>query len=143
VLPTFRQLVSEDPTKRYWVCWNDLGADELLSVVDCHVYDSDSGEDFVVALANIIGAGAGVFDDLLPVSDLDSTVPHFLRLISGDGPAGALESIRLNAAALAMNGGVVDDWREGLTLAAQTMADGEPARLIERLRAHGQVTAGA
>ncbi len=141
VLPTFRQLVSEDPTKRYWVCWNDLGADELLSVVDCHVYDSGSGEEFVVALAHIIGAGAGVFDDLLPVSDLDSTVPHFLRLISGDGPPGALESIRLNAAALAMNGGVVDDWREGLTLAAQTMADGEPARLIERIRAHGQQAA--
>ncbi len=33
VLPTFRQLVSEDETKRYWVTWNDLGVDELLSVV--------------------------------------------------------------------------------------------------------------
>src|SRR5205807_2489916 len=28
VVPTFRELVSADASKRYWVCWNDLGADE-------------------------------------------------------------------------------------------------------------------
>ena len=47
----------------------------------------------------------------------------------------ALESIRLNAAALAMNGGVVEDLPAGLELAAEVMAGGEPARLIERMRA--------
>jgi anthranilate phosphoribosyltransferase len=61
-------------------------------------------------------------------------VPHFLRLISGDGPAAALESIRLNAAALAINGEVVSDWPEAIQLAAQTMSAGEPAALIERIR---------
>jgi anthranilate phosphoribosyltransferase len=143
VLPTFRALVSEDPSKDYWVCWNDLGADELMSVADCHVYDSGRDEEFVLRPADIIGAGTGSFDDLLPVSDLDETVPHFLRLIGGDGPPGAIESIRLNASALALNCGVVQDWQEGMTLAAQTMADGEPARLIERMRAHAQLTAQA
>jgi anthranilate phosphoribosyltransferase len=146
VVPTFRELVSADSSKRYWVCWNDLGADELLSVVDSHVYDSGPGEEFLLRPSEIIGSGTGTFDDLLPVGDLDQTVPHFLRLISGDGPPGALESIRLNAAALAMNGGVVDDWRDGLQLAAQTMADGEPAKLIERIKAAGaqpQATSGA
>jgi anthranilate phosphoribosyltransferase len=134
VLPTFRQLVTEDDSKRYWVTWNDMGVDELLSVVDSHVYDSERGEEFVLSPAEIIGTGAGSFDDLLPVSELDATVPHFLGLISGNGPPGALESIRLNAAALAINGGVVEDWREGMMMAAQTMADGAPARLIERIR---------
>jgi anthranilate phosphoribosyltransferase len=134
VLPTFRQLVSADSSKRYWVCWNDLGADELLSVVDSHVYDSGPGEEFVLRPAEIIGVGTGSFDDLLPVGDLEQTVPHFLRLISGDGPPGALESIRLNAAALAMNGGVVEGWEDGMAMAAQTMANGEPAALIERIR---------
>ena len=33
VLPTFRELVSEDPSKDYWVAWNDMGVDELMSVV--------------------------------------------------------------------------------------------------------------
>jgi anthranilate phosphoribosyltransferase len=138
VLPTFRQLVSEDASKRYWVCWNDLGVDELLSVVDSHVYDSSRGEEFVLRPPDM-GLGAGSFDDLLPVSDLDSTVPHFLRLISGDGPSGALESIRLNASALAINCGVIDDWPQALELAEQTMSAGEPAALIERIRSAGAV----
>jgi anthranilate phosphoribosyltransferase len=133
VLPTFRQLVSEDRSKRYWVTWNDLGADELLSIGESHVYDSGRGEEFLLRPADI-GLGAGSFDDLLPVSDLEETVPHFLRLISGEGPPAALESIRLNAAALAINAEVVSDWPEALQLAAQTMSAGEPAALIERIR---------
>lgn len=133
VLPTFRQLVSEDSSKRYWVCWNDLGADELLSITESHVFDSGPGEEFILRPADI-GLATGSFDDLLPVTDLESTAPHFLRLISGDGPTGALESIRLNAAALAINCEVVADWPEALQLAAQTMSSGEPARLIERIQ---------
>ena len=136
VLPTFRQLVSADSSKRYWVCWNDLGADELLSVVESHVYDSASGEESILRPTEI-GLANGIFDDLLPVGELDQTVPHFLRLISGDGPPGALESIRLNAAALAINGEVVSDWAAGLQLAEETMRNGEPVRLIERIRAAG------
>jgi anthranilate phosphoribosyltransferase len=114
-----------------------MGVDELLSVCESHVYDSEKREEFVLRPEEIVGAGAGSFDDLLPVAELDATVPHFLRLISGEGPPGALESIRLNAAALAMNCGVVQDWREGMSRAAQAMADGEPARLIERIRSAG------
>jgi anthranilate phosphoribosyltransferase len=143
VLPTFRQLVSEDSSKDYWITWNDMGVDELLSVCESHVYDSRKGEEFVLRPTELIGAGAGSFDDLLPVTELDATVPHFLRLISGEGPPGALESIRLNAAALAMNCGVVEDWREGMARAAQAMADGEPARLIERIRSAGTATPAA
>ncbi len=139
VLETFRGLVSEDASKRYWITWNDLGADELLSIGESHVYDSGRSEEFVLRPAEI-GLGAGSFDDLLPVSDLEQTVPHFLRLISGEGPAAALESIRLNAAALAINGEVVGDWPEALQLAAQTMSAGEPAALIERIRS-GESTA--
>jgi anthranilate phosphoribosyltransferase len=133
VLPTFRQLVSEDTSKRYWITWNDMGVDELLSVTDSHVYDSGRGEEFALRPADI-GLGAGSFDDLLPVAELDATVPHFLRLISGDGPPGALESIRLNAAALAINGEVVTDWPDALQLAADTMRSGEVVALIERIR---------
>jgi anthranilate phosphoribosyltransferase len=142
VLPTFRQLAAQDPSKDYWVCWNDLGADELLSVTDSHVFDSARDEEFMLRPAEL-GLSARPFDDLLPVSDLEATVEHFLGLIGGEGPPGAIESIKLNAAALAINGEVAADWAEGLQLAADAMSAGEPARLIERMRAHGQVTTGA
>jgi anthranilate phosphoribosyltransferase len=142
VLPTFRGLVAEDPSKHYWVVWNDLHVDELMSVVDCHVYDSARGEEYVLRPAEL-GLSDRPFEDLLPVTELDATVDHFLGLIGGDGPAGAIDSIKLNAAALAINCGVASDWAEGLEMAADAMSAGEPARLIERMRAHGQVTTTA
>src|SRR5438270_9712523 len=113
-----------------------------MSVVDWHVYDSTGGEEYVLRPAEL-GLSDRPFEDLLPVSDLEQTVDHFLGLIGGDGPTGAIESIKLNASALAINCGVASDWAEGLRMAGDAMSAGEPARLIERMRAHGQVTAKA
>jgi anthranilate phosphoribosyltransferase len=140
VLPVFRALAKEDPTRDYWLCWNDLGCDELLSVTDGHVFDSAADADRVIAPGEL-GLTDRPFEDLLPVAELDDTVPHFLKLISGDGPTGAIESIRLNAAALAINGGIREDWAGALKLAEETMTSGEVVRLIERIRVHGTVGA--
>ena len=142
VLPTFRELASEDSSRDYWITWNELGADELLSVEDSQVYDSARGEEFMLRPQEI-GLGAGSFDDLLPVSELDATVEHFRALIGGNGPAGAIESIKLNAAALAINGEVASDWPQALQMADDAMRSGEPARLIERLREYGEQQAAA
>jgi len=84
----------------------------MLSIEDSNVYDSGRDEEFVLRPREI-GLGAGSFDDLLPVSDLDATVDNFMALIGGDGPPGAIESIRLNAAALAINCEVAADWPKG------------------------------
>ena len=136
-LPTFRELASEDPTRRYWICWNDLGADELLSIVDSTVYDSERREELTIS-PTAIGLAGGSFDELRPVDDLDATVDHFMGLIGGEGPRAAIESIKLNAAALAINGEVAPDWPQALGMADEAMRAGEPARLIERLRSHGE-----
>ncbi len=133
VLPTFEQLVAEDETKRFWITSNDLGVDELLSIAPSRVYDSGRKEVFTLDPSEY-GLGGGTFDDLKPVESLDDTVPNFLELIGGSGPTAAIESIRLNASVLAMNAGVTDDLPSALSLAAETMTNGEPARLIERLR---------
>lgn len=134
VLPTFRQLAAQDTHKRLWLCSNELGADELLSIVDSQVYDSGRDEEFTLSPTEL-GLSGGSFDELRPVSDLDSTVSHFMALIGGDGPTAAIESIKLNAAALAINCEVAGDWPEALAMAGETMSKGEPANLIERMRA--------
>ena len=137
VLPMFRALAGADESRHYLITWNDLGADELLSICDSQVYDSDRGEEYTLAPAEI-GLAGGDFDELKPVEDLDSTVAHFMALIGGVGPTAAIESIKLNAAALAINAEVAKDWPEGLQMAGDAMAAGEPGRLIESLRAHGE-----
>ena len=142
MLPTFEQLAADDPSKDFWLCSNELGADELLSIVESRVYDSARREAFTLKPTEI-GLGSGSFDDLLPVPDIDATADHFLALISGDGPAAALESIRLNAAAMCINAEVAKEWPEALQLAADAMSSGEAVRLIEKLRTHGKASAGA
>ena len=134
-LPMFREISAQDPDKRIWVAWNELGADELLSVVPSQVYDSEVGEEMTITPSEL-GLREAPFEDLAPVDDLDATVDHVRALISGDGPPGAIDSIKLNAGALALAAGVVDGWPAALELAGDTMTAGEPVRLIERLRAH-------
>lgn len=142
VVPMFRELASEDDSRRYWVCWNEIGVDELLSIADSQVYDSGKGEEFTLSPQEI-GLSGGSFDELKPVDDIDDTVDHFLALIGGDGPTAAVESIKLNAAVLAINGGAAKDWDEGLALAGEAMAAGKPAKLIEDMRTASAATAGA
>jgi anthranilate phosphoribosyltransferase len=143
VLETFRQLAASDPSRDFWICSNSIGCDELLSITPSDVYASAEDRSFVLDPAEL-GLADRTFDDLLPVTDLDATVDHFLALIGGDGPVGAIDSIRLNAGALAINCGVAADWPQALELAAETMRAGKPAALIERMRSHGKVgpTAG-
>ena len=142
MLPTFETLATEDPDKGFWLCSNELGADELLSIVESRVYDSARGEAFTLKPKEI-GLGAGSFDDLLPVPDIDQTVDHFLALLSGDGPPAALESIRLNAAAMAINAEVAKEWPEALQLASDAMSSGEAVRVIERLKAATEAGTGS
>ena len=142
VLETFRQLAAADPSRDFWIASNAIGCDELLSITPSDVYASAEDRSFVLDPA-ALGLADRTFDDLLPVSDLDATVDHFLALIGGDGPVGAIDSIRLNAGALAINCGVADDWPQALELAAETMRAGKPAALIERMRSHGKTAAVA
>ena len=137
VLPMFRHLAAEDPSRRFWLVSNELGVDELLSIVDSQVYDSGRDEEFTLSPREL-GLGEGSFDELKPVENIDDTVPNFLALIGGEGPRSAIESIKLNAGALALNAGVAEDWPQALAMAEETMGRGEPAKLIERMRAHSQ-----
>jgi len=135
VVPMFKDLAAGDSSREYWITWNDMGVDELLSTVPSQVYDTESGE-FTLSPAEVGLSEGRSFDELKPVEDIDSTVPHFMALIGGVGQTAAIESIKLNAAALAINAGVAKDWPEGIQMAGEAMAAGEPARLIESLRAH-------
>ena len=127
-----------DSTREYWITWNDMGVDELLSIVPTQVYDTERGEEYTLSPADIGLSEGRPFEELKPVEDIDSTVAHFMALIGGVGPAAAIESIKLNAAALAVNAHIAKDWPEALQMAGDAMAAGEPARLIESLRAHAE-----
>ena len=136
-IPMFRELVAEDSSRRYWITSNEIGVDELLSIEPSQVYDSEKDKEFTLDPKEM-GLGNGSFDEMKPVENLDDSMDHFIALIGGDGPPAAVESIRLNGAALALTGEAASDWPAALELAQERMEAGEPGKLIERLRAHSE-----
>jgi anthranilate phosphoribosyltransferase len=133
LLPTFRYLAARESSRRFWVCSNSTGVDELVSFEENIIYDSAEDHDLRVT-PEALGLSVGSLEDLRPATGDASIVGHFLGLLSGDGPPAAIDSIRLNAAALAIAGEVADDWPQALRSARQSMERGLPLDLIERIR---------
>lgn len=131
LLPTFRYLAAQ-PGRRFLLCANSLGVDELVSFEENVIHDSANDHELRVKPAEL-GLGAGSLEDLKPVAEGASVVTHFLGLLSGDGPPAAIESILLNAAALAIACEVTDEWPQALRSARESMERGLPLCLIERI----------
>lgn len=135
LLPTFRHLAAQSG-RQFLICANSIGVDELVSFEENIIHDSANDQDLRVKPAEL-GLGAGSLDDLRPAAEDASVVTHFLGLLSGDGPPAAIESILLNAAALAIACEVADEWPQALRSARQSMERGLPLRLIERICGQG------
>jgi anthranilate phosphoribosyltransferase len=132
---TFRNLAARSG-RRFFICSNSIGVDELVSFDENAIHDSANDHDLRVIPATL-GLGAGSLDDLRPAAEGASIVNHFLGLLSGDGPPAAIESILLNAAALAIVCEVADEWPQALRSARQSMERGLPRYLIEQICEQG------
>jgi len=133
LIPVFKHLTRDAPGKRFLLSSNPSDVDELVSFEENVVYDSASGEELRLSRSEL-GLSPGSLEDLRPVEET-SIVGHFMALLSGGGPPAAVESICLNAAALGVACGAVDDWSVGLRAAAEAVERGLPGSLVERMRA--------
>jgi anthranilate phosphoribosyltransferase len=135
LLPIFRDLAPQ-AGRRFFLCSNSIGVDELVSFEDNVIHDSADDQDLRVT-PEALGLGTGSLEDLAPAAEGASIVNHFLGLLSGDGPPAAVESILLNAAALAIACEVADGWPQALRSARQSMERGLPLGLIDRICGQG------
>lgn len=135
LLPSLRYLATRKTDKRIWLCTNDLGADELISFAENVIHTNDGVVDVQLS-SDTLGLAAGTMADLSPAADSTAVVDHFLAMLSGDGPRAAVQTICLNAAALAVIGGVANDWATAFQAAREVMECGDVAALVNRLRAH-------
>jgi anthranilate phosphoribosyltransferase len=131
LLPAFRHLAAQHD-RRFLICSNAIGVDELVSFEENVIHDNADDHDIRVTPA-ALGLSAGSLEDLRPAGEGASIVNHFLGLLSGDGPPAAIESIQLNAAALAIARGVADEWPQALQAARESMEHGLPLCLIEQI----------
>ncbi len=130
-LATLRHLAAQQAPKRVWLCTNDLGADELISVTDNLVHDVGAGQ-FQVR-PGALGLGGGTMADLLAAPD-DTTVEYFLDVLGGKGPPAATATVCLNAAALAVAAGAVEDWASAVSMARDALDGGAAVELVHRIR---------
>lgn len=132
VLPLLRHLASARREPRTWLCTNDLGVDELVSHCD-NVVHSDEGRAPLRLRRHEFGPAPGTMADLRPVAE-HQLVGHFLDVLSGQGPPVAAQTVCLNAAALAVAGGVAPDWPAAAAAAGDTLTSGAAVDLVERMR---------
>jgi anthranilate phosphoribosyltransferase len=137
LVSTFRALAADWPGPRLLVCWNAEGVDELLSFAENRVYDGGADRERVLA-PEALGVAAGSLQQLSPPADDAQTAGRFLALLAGEGPVAAVESIALNAAVLAVASGAFPGWSDALPAALESMAQGRPARLVDRMRGETQ-----
>jgi anthranilate phosphoribosyltransferase len=130
-LATLRYLAAQQAPKRVWLCTNGLGADELISVTDNLVHDVGAGQFHVRPGA--VGLGGGTLPDLLAAPD-DTTVERFLNVLGGKGQSAAVATVCLNAAALAVAAGAVEDWASAVSRAREAVDGGAAVDLVHRIR---------
>jgi len=128
--PVLRRLAARDPGKRVWLCRNDLGADELLSFGTNTILGA---EDELTLPPGRLCPASGGLADLRPPEAADP-VEHFLGVLAGRAPEPAVRSVCLNAAALAVLGGVTDDWAEAFRAAGDAVRTGAASELARRMR---------
>ncbi|MGH3871655.1 MAG: anthranilate phosphoribosyltransferase [Pseudonocardiaceae bacterium] len=131
-LATLQHLAAQQAGKRVWLCTNDLGADELLSVTDNVVCDVGAGL-FLVRPATL-RLGGGTLPDLRPAPNDTAMVEYFLDVLGGQGPPAAVATVCLNAAALAVVAGATDDWDGAVGMARDVVGGGAAVELVHRIR---------
>jgi tryptophan synthase alpha subunit len=133
-LELLEHLMTNHCRRRVWLCCNQVGIDELVSF-DENVIRVNRGPG-PGAARELLGLRAGSPADLRPAGSRDGAVRQFTSLLAGEGPAAALESIALNAAALLVASDRKCDWANAFRSAMHALEHGHAATLLERVRRH-------
>ncbi|MGW7413014.1 anthranilate phosphoribosyltransferase [Streptomyces sp. NPDC054863] len=129
LLPSLRYVADSTADRRIWLCNNALGIDELVSSVDNVIHSNDAAGEI-----RLQADAPGSMDELRPTPLRTEVVEHFLGVLSGKGWGLATDTVCLNAAALAVASGLVDDWADATAAAEDALISGAALDLVNRLR---------
>lgn len=124
--------------RRIWLTGNAHGADELLGFSDNTVHTQEGRLDLK---AGALTRGDGGFAQLRPVEPEEAPA-HFLAVLSGAAHPVAVDTVCLNAAALAVAAGHRADWAAAVADAREAIASGAVRALVERVSGTAAEAAG-
>ncbi|MEV0375463.1 hypothetical protein AB0I10_37860 [Streptomyces sp. NPDC050636] len=138
LFPRLAEVADALPERDIWLIRNELGVDELVSFAENTIRTGPAQAPLRIAPGSMDGMrlDGGSLDDLLPVYEDESPVGQLLALLGGEGPAAAVQSICLNAAAAAVASGARTQWADAYSAAEKAMFDGAAVELVDRLRRH-------
>ncbi|GAA3725253.1 anthranilate phosphoribosyltransferase [Salinactinospora qingdaonensis] len=139
-LAELRQLAAGVDDRTIWLCGNDLGADELIGFAD-NVIHPNGGDEKIQLWPGRFTSETGTLADLRQADASEPVVDFFVRIISGEVNEVATETVCLNAAALAVASGHIDDWATAIAAAEQAVRSGGARELLDRMRSQGQEAA--
>jgi anthranilate phosphoribosyltransferase len=135
LLPSLRYVADGTADRRTWLCGNALGIDELVSSVDNVIHVNDgTGSKLLRADAPGPHPHPQPLTDLRPAGRKEEVVAHFLEVLSGRGGELATRTVCLNAAALAVASGHIEEWAEARAAADDALRGGGALDLVNRLR---------
>lgn len=132
-LPLLRHLARRRARHPVWFCHNDLGIDELVSF-RTNVIHRERDEGDLVLTPAALGLAGGSLAELAAAPDTGRSMRQFHALLDGHGSPAAIETICLNAAALALACGVCRDWARAMRACRRAMELGEPRAILRRMR---------
>ena len=139
LLPMLRRLAAHDGAGRIWLSVNELGADELISFAK-NIVVRNNESDYLLLTPDVFGFGAGALSDLAPADTPEGIVAHFCAVLNGNGPRAAIETVCLNAAALAMLGGVAASWPDAIARARSALMNRDALHLVDAIRCQANGT---
>lgn len=125
-------LADRDQSKRILLCHNESGVDELTTAGPNTVLGNDGRSPGVLDPA-ALGLVAAADADLAAAPEAEA-VARFLDVLAGDAPDGAVHTVCLNAAALAIAAGACGSWPDAVRAALAAVHDGSARRLVDRCR---------
>jgi anthranilate phosphoribosyltransferase len=132
LLPLYEHLAANHLRRRLWLCSNGCGVDELVSF-EVNVIRGGEGAELRLD-PRTLGAAPGSLADLDGAVDRTGVVRQLTALLGGEGPRAALDTICLNAAGMAVLGGIEPDWQEAFREARHALERGAALAVLERLR---------
>lgn len=132
--PVYQAIAPALAPRRLWLCYNSLGADELISFADNVLLSPDGDTQTLTGLDLGFDQGSGLAD-LAPASGRSGIVDHFQSVLKGEGPKAATDTVCLNAAVMAVVAGRMETLPAALDAARDTLDAGKPVDLIEAIRA--------
>ncbi|WP_433273807.1 hypothetical protein ACQPZF_20045 [Actinosynnema sp. CS-041913] len=130
--PVLAALAAAHPG-RVWLCHNETGVDELVG------FARNTVDEPGVTRFTVEPVSGGRLADLAPAPDRAGVVDRFTAVLSGRASRAAVDTVCLNAAAMAVLGGVEPDLGRALAAAQDAVAAGAATALLDRVRGSAAV----